>query len=85
MLVAFLYYRPVTSYLHTRNEVAQRSEEVRELRAERRALAARFDAGTSALTLAREARRLSLVRPGEQLYVIQGIERWRRTHARRLR
>jgi cell division protein FtsB len=85
LLVGFLYYRPLMSYVHTRDEVAQRAAEVRTLQAERRALRSGFAAASTELMLAREARQLSLVRPGERLFVISGAERWRRTHARDLR
>jgi hypothetical protein len=83
-LVGFLYYRPITTYFHTRAEVDRRAAEVRTLRAERRELRARFDATTSEIMLARAARQLSFVRPGERLFVVTGVERWRRTHARQL-
>jgi cell division protein FtsB len=85
VLVGFLYYRPITTYFHTRDEVERHSAEVRKLRAERRELRSQFVATSTELTLAREARQLSLVRPGEQLFVVSGVERWRRTHARQLR
>jgi septum formation initiator len=85
VLVGFLYYRPITTYFHTRAEVDRRTSEVRMLRAQRRTLSSRFAATSSALTLAREARQLSLVQPGETLYVVSGVERWRRAHARQLR
>jgi hypothetical protein len=84
-LVGFLYYRPITTYFHTRAEVDQRAAEVRTLRAERRALRSRSAATSTGLTLAREARQLSLVLPGERLFIVSGVERWRRMHARQLR
>ena len=83
VLVAFLYYRPLTTYFHTRAEVRERTAEVRALRARHQALRGRFAPTSSALTLAREARQLSLVRKGERLYVVTGIERWRREFAHR--
>jgi hypothetical protein len=85
VLVGFLYYRPLTSYFDTRHEVAQRAAEVRALRAEREALRSGFAASSTELRLAREARQQSLIRTGESLFVISGVERWRRTHARQLR
>jgi hypothetical protein len=33
---------------------------------------------TSDGALAREARRLGLVRPGERLFIVQGIDAWKR-------
>jgi cell division protein FtsB len=34
-------------------------------------------------TLARGARRLGLVKPGEHLFIVQGIPEWRRAHSHR--
>jgi Septum formation initiator len=83
VLVAFLYYRPLTTYFHTRAEVRERTAEVRALRARHQALRGRFSPTSSAITLAREARQLSLVRKGERLYIVTGIERWRREFVHR--
>jgi cell division protein FtsB len=80
LLVGLLYVRPLTTYFHTRAEVGKRAAEVRRLRAEHDTLRAGFQHSSQTLLLAREARQLSLVRPGEQLYVVSGIERWRRSH-----
>ena len=82
LLVAFLYYRPLTTYFHTRAEVRERTAEVEALRARHQALRGKFAPTSSALQLAREARQLSLVRKGERLYVVTGLERWRRTHGK---
>jgi cell division protein FtsB len=78
VLVVFLYYRPLRSYMHTRHDVAQRLHEVRALTAEKRALESRLRTVDSGATLVREARRLGLVKPGERLYIVQGITEWRR-------
>jgi hypothetical protein len=80
LLVGLLYYRPLTSYFHTRAEVGKRAAEVQRLRAEHDALQAGFGHASQTLALAREARQISLVRPGEHLYVVSGVERWRRAH-----
>lgn len=78
---AFLYYRPLTTYLDTRSTVAARATEVRALRAERSRLQTRLARTTSDDTIAREARRIGYVRPGERLVIVKGIPQWR--HARR--
>jgi cell division protein FtsB len=78
VLVVFLYYRPLRSYLHTRQDVAQRLHEVRSLAAEKRSLEQRLRTVDSGSTLVREARRLGLVKPGERLYIVKGIAEWRR-------
>jgi cell division protein FtsB len=79
--VAFLYYQPLRSYFETRGALAQRKEEVRGLQAEKRSLERRLAQGDTPEALAREARRLGYVRPGEQLFIVKGIDTWRRAHA----
>ena len=79
LLVGLLYVRPLTTYFHTRAELGKRSAEVARLRKEHDSLRAGFQHSSQTLLLAREARQLSLVRPGERLYVVSGIERWRRS------
>ncbi len=78
-LMAFLYWKPLHSYFHARGEVAQRHAEVRALQKQKQALLERLAFSTSTDALAREARRLGFVRPGEHLYIVKGIPAWR-TH-----
>ena len=85
VLVAFLYYRPVRTYLATRNALAERRAEVRTLQGEQRALERRLAATTSTAALAREARRLGFVKPGEHLYIVKGIVAWSRAQRARVR
>jgi cell division protein FtsB len=80
-LVGFVYYRPVQAYVHAQDALKDRAAEVRRLTAERTELRRRLRLGGSGATLAREARRLGLVRPGEQLFIIKGIDAWRRARA----
>jgi cell division protein FtsB len=79
-LVAFLYYRPTRTYFHTRHSLAQRTAEVRQLAAEKQHLQRLVDASTTDAELMREARRLGLVKPGEQLFIVKGIDGWLRRH-----
>jgi hypothetical protein len=83
-LVAFLYYRPLTSYFHARNELARAQSELRTLETQQARLERRLAAQTSDATLVREARRLGYVKLGERLFIVKGIPEWRaarRTHA----
>lgn len=73
-MCAFLYYRPITSYLETRAALNERQAEVRTLRGEKRALERRVALATSERALALEARRLGFIRPGERLFIVKGIE-----------
>ena len=79
--VAFLYYQPLSSYLETRSTLNARAAEVQVLRQERTRLQARLEHTATVEALSREARRMSLVRPGERLFIVKGVQEWRRAHA----
>jgi len=76
-VVALLYYRPLKSYVETRSALESRAAEVRSLRTERDALARRLADSDTPEALARRARRLGLVKPGERLFIVKGIDEWR--------
>ena len=77
-LMALLYYRPLRSYVDTRNTLSERITEVRSLRAQKGELERRLAESKSPAALTREARRLGFVKPGERLFIVKGIEAWRR-------
>jgi len=79
-VVGFLYVRPITTYLETRHQLDQRRAEVATLRAERARVSARLAQTTSLDALARAARRIGYVRPGEHLFIVKGTAEWRRRH-----
>ena len=79
-LVAFLYYRPAKTYFQKRAMLAERAADVKLLRAQNVRLERRLTISKSDAALAREARRLGLVRPGEQLFIVKGIGEWRHRH-----
>ena len=81
--VAFLYYQPVRSYLDARVALDRRAADVQSLRAEQQALRHRLAEADTPAALAREARRLGYIKPGEQLFIVKGIDAWRRARARR--
>jgi cell division protein FtsB len=78
VLVAYLYYHPLRTYLETRSQLGSRRAEVARLAAQKRELQRRLEASTSVDSLAREARALGYVRAGEHLFIVKGIEAWRR-------
>ncbi|MBA3475354.1 MAG: septum formation initiator family protein [Actinobacteria bacterium] len=80
VFVAFLYYQPLSSYLETRAALNERTAEVQQLRQERTRLQARLAHSATVKALSREARRMSLVRPGERLFIVKGVQEWRRAH-----
>ena len=80
-LVAFLYYRPLRSYVDAKRTMQARSAEVHALQAQKRSLQRRLARAGSREALVRQARRLSLVKPGERLYIVKGIPAWRHDRA----
>jgi cell division protein FtsB len=79
--MAFLYYRPIASYVHTRSELGARKAQVAALRSEKARLERRLARNTSDAALAREARRIGFVKPGERLFIVKGIAAWERAHS----
>lgn len=79
-VMAFLYYRPLSSYLETRSELGTRRAQVVALRSEKVRLERRLARTTSDAALAREARRIGYVKPGERLFIVKGIAAWERQH-----
>jgi cell division protein FtsB len=80
VLIGYAYYHPLRSWLQARQELSSRRHEVDQLAAERRVLEQRLQASTGVDELAREARRLGFVRPGEHLFIIKGIAAWEKAH-----
>ncbi len=78
--MGFMYYRPISTYRETRHEREQRMEQVVALRAEKQRLERRLARATSVAALARDARRIGYVRPGERLFIVKGIASWQRMH-----
>ena len=80
-ITVYLYYRPLASYLETRNDLAGRRAEVETLRIARAGLELRLVNSTSLEATEREARRIGYVNPGEQLFVVKGIPAWRQARS----
>lgn len=83
LFIGFLYYRPLSSYLETKQELERRAAEVRELEEERKALERRLAGAEEPTAVERHARRLGLVRPGERLFIVKGVDAWRRSKRHR--
>jgi cell division protein FtsB len=82
VLIGYAYYHPLRSWLETRHELSSRKSEVAQLAAEKRSLLERVQASATADSLAREARRLGYIRPGEHLFIVKGIQAWKNAHQR---
>jgi cell division protein FtsB len=80
VVCAFLYVQPLKTYVDKRGDLDRKLAEVRALRVERDALRRRVAASSSTEALVREARRLGLVKPGEHLFIVKGIQAWRKAH-----
>jgi cell division protein FtsB len=77
--VAYLYYHPLQAYLDRKHELGARQAEVQVLRGQNDKLERQLKASATPQMLAREARlQLSLVKPGERLFIVKGIDDWRR-------
>ena len=79
--VAYCYYKPLSSWVHTRHALAQRQAQVAALERQKRALEAAVEQASTDAALARRARRIGLVEPGERLFIVKGIPAWKRAHA----
>ena len=82
VLLGLLYYRPVRTYVNTRHTLQERTAEIRALAARKHQLEQRLAEVEQGASLVRGARRLGLVKPGEHLFIVQGIQQWRRAHAK---
>uniref|UniRef100_A0A6J5ZDU5 Unannotated protein n=1 Tax=freshwater metagenome TaxID=449393 RepID=A0A6J5ZDU5_9ZZZZ len=73
VLVALLYLRPLVAIWSARGEASMRQQQVSKLESEHKALSKRVTDLRNPAALEREARRLGMVKPGEQAYVIKGL------------
>ena len=78
VLIALLYYRPIKAYIDAQGQLGQGKQIVQKLRADKTRLERQLGSSNSLATLAREARALGYVRPGERLYIVKGINEWRK-------
>ena len=76
-LVAFLYWRPIHTYLRTKHALQVRHAQVHLLSAEKARLQQKIALAATGPELIRQARNLGLVRPNEQLFLVRGVSAWR--------
>jgi len=76
-IAVLLYWKPIRNYEHVHAALGRRQNEVAQLQQEKQQLETRLASVDSGQTLVQEARRLGLVKPGEQLFIIRGIAAWR--------
>jgi cell division protein FtsB len=78
VLVGLLYYRPLHDYLDARSERAVKTAAVVHLQKEQTSLEKRLQRAWSPSVIAREARALGYIQPGEHLFIVKDIPQWRR-------
>jgi cell division protein FtsB len=79
-VAGFLYARPLSNYTDTKADLAERERSVLALRREKAVLTERLARTTDLQALARQARGIGYVRPGEHLFIVKGIPEWRARH-----
>lgn len=81
--IAAAYVHPLREWREARADVVERRAEVQQLERANQKLERRLaDTGTRDF-VEREARRLGLVKPGERLFVVTGIEEWQKGRGRK--
>ncbi len=80
--VAFAYIHPIRSYQDARDDVDTRKAQLAALIQKRDKLERELEFATTEAFIEREARTHGLVRKGETLFLVQGIERWQRNQRR---
>jgi len=81
-LIGYAYYHPLRSWFETRSELHSRTNEVGQLAAQKHELMQRVRASETLDSVARQARALGYIRPGEHLFIVKGIKAWEKAHSR---
>jgi cell division protein FtsB len=81
--VALAYVHPMRSYQSARDEIARKQAEVAELKRKTEKLRKQVTLAEQEIYVVREARTHGLVRAGETLFLVQGIEKWQRAEDER--
>src|SRR5262245_25092253 len=75
-MIGYAYYHPLRSWLETRSELHSSKNEVAQLAALKRDLQQRVRTSESLDSVAKQARQLGYIRPGEHLSIVKGIKAW---------
>lgn len=81
VLVTVLYAGPLRSYYDKRELVRHEQERVALLREQHDELTRKLKRARTTKAIERSARDLAYVKPGERLYIVKGIDDWRREKA----
>jgi cell division protein FtsB len=77
LVVALGYVQPLRAYKDASADVAARKAEVARIAGANVKLEGRIAETRTPAFVEREARKLGLVRPGERLYIVTGIDEWK--------
>lgn len=72
--IALAYIQPIRSYFHAKDNLMAEQELRTALLQKQGVLRHRIDLVGTEDFIAREARRIGLVRPGEHLFIVRGLE-----------
>jgi cell division protein FtsB len=78
LAIAAAYVQPLRAYREAKADVAAREAHVERLAEANAALEQRIAEAATAAFVEREARRLGLVKPGERLFIVTGIDERKR-------
>jgi len=78
LLVAFLYWKPLHSYVQTKHQVRTRELQVDALQAQDAKLQKKIALAGTPSELEQQARLLGLVKKDERLFIVRGINAWRK-------
>ena len=78
VLVAFLYWKPLHSYVQTKHQLRTRELQVDALQAQNTKLQKKIALAGTPSELIRDARLLGLVKKNERLFIVSGIPAWRK-------
>jgi len=81
-MIGYAYYHPLRSWFETRAELHSRAGEVGQLAAQKRDLLQRVRSSETLDSVAKQARQLGYIRPGEHLFIVKGIKAWEKAHSR---
>lgn len=76
--IAFAYVQPIRAYMAAEEDIEQHRAQRSALLRQQAGLRHRLQQVETDAFVEREARRVGLVRPGETLYVVKGVQKWKR-------
>jgi cell division protein FtsB len=77
LVVAVGYVQPIRAYQQAQDDVAARSAQVERMEQRNERLATQLEEAGTTEFIERSARRLGLVKPGERLFVVTGVDDWK--------